>query len=457
MDYLPLYFDLRQRRCLVVGGGEIAYRKIDLLLRAKANITLVAPRIIDKLRAALSDERHHIVEREIESQDFDGISLVISATDIKSVNRWVAEQAKSRTIPVNVVDDLELTDVVFPAIIDRSPIIAAVSTGGASPVLTRKIRTLLESLIPQTFSNLAQFLGQERPELKKKYPNPDIRRRVTEKFLDSAGASHAEKREFEDAKRFLDSTTASQTGEVYVVGAGPGDPDLLTLKALQLLQKADIVLYDNLVPLAVLDRARRDAEKTYVGKQGGGKSTAQESINEKLVRLAQEGHRVCRLKGGDPFIFGRGGEEIESLIDAGIPFEVVPGISAANGCAAYAGIPLTHRDYSQSVRFVTGHPKNGQVDLEWREFAHQNQTIVFYMGLGGLKFICEKLIEHGRGTETPIAVIAKGTLPEQVVVTGTLSTILDLVEEGRLSRPTLIIVGEVVAFRDRWNKRRPIA
>ncbi|MFT5561299.1 MAG: uroporphyrin-III C-methyltransferase/precorrin-2 dehydrogenase/sirohydrochlorin ferrochelatase, partial [Litorivivens sp.] len=230
-----------------------------------------------------------------------------------------------------------------------------------------------------------------------------------------------------------------------------------TLKALQLLQKADIVLYDNLVPLAVLDRARRDAEKTYVGKQGGGKSTAQESINEKLVRLAQEGHRVCRLKGGDPFIFGRGGEEIESLIDAGIPFEVVPGISAANGCAAYAGIPLTHRDYSQSVRFVTGHPKNGQVDLEWREFAHQNQTIVFYMGLGGLKFICEKLIEHGRGTETPIAVIAKGTLPEQVVVTGTLSTILDLVEEGRLSRPTLIIVGEVVAFRDRWNKRRPIA
>ena len=457
MDYLPLYFDLSQRRCLVVGGGEIAYRKIDLLLRAKANVTLVAPRIIDKLRDALSDERHRIIAREIELQDFDGISLVISATDIKSVNRWVAEQAKSRTIPVNVVDDLELTDVVFPAIVDRSPIIAAVSTGGASPVLTRKIRTLLESLIPETFTNLAQFLGQERPALKQKYPNPDIRRRVTEKFLDSAGASHAEKREFEDAKRYLDSTTATQTGEVYVVGAGPGDPDLLTLKALQLLQKADIVLYDNLVPLAVLDRARRDAEKSYVGKRGGGDSTAQESINEKLVRLAQEGHRVCRLKGGDPFIFGRGGEEIESLIDAGIPFEVVPGISAANGCAAYAGIPLTHRDYSQSVRFVTGHPKNGQVDLEWREFAHQNQTIVFYMGLGGLKTICERLIEHGRGITTPIAVIAKGTLPEQVVVTGTLSTILELVEAAGLSRPTLIIVGEVVAFRDRWIKRQPIA
>ncbi|MFT5014020.1 MAG: uroporphyrin-III C-methyltransferase/precorrin-2 dehydrogenase/sirohydrochlorin ferrochelatase [Dinoroseobacter sp.] len=451
MDYLPLYFDLSKRRCLVVGGGEVAYRKVQLLLRAKATICLVAPNIIDKLADILNGKGHQCLLREFSEQDLDGISLVVSATNIKAVNRAVANIAKQRNIPVNVVDDLELTDVVFPAIIDRSPIIAAVSTGGASPVLTRKIRTLLESLIPESLSFLAQFLGRERPELKRKYPDPDFRRRVTENFLDSPGASYAEKQEFESAKRYLDDTSATQNGEVYIVGAGPGDPDLLTLKALQMLQKADIVLYDSLVSAAVLDRARRDAEKTYVGKQGGGDSTPQESINTKLVRLAKEGHRVCRLKGGDPFIFGRGGEEIEGLIDAGIPFTVVPGITAASGCAAYAGIPLTHRDYSQSVRFVTGHPKNGEVDLAWREFAHQNQTIVFYMGLGGLKTICEQLIAHGRSATTPIAVISKGTLPEQVVVTGSLESITEQIAEAGLNRPTLIIVGEVVAFRERWN------
>ena len=453
MDLLPLYFDLRQRRCLVVGGGEIAYRKVDLLLRAQANINLVAPKIIDKLRQRLSADQHQLIEREVQLVDFDQVDLVISATDIKAVNAWVSAEAKARHIPVNVVDDLELTDVVFPAIVDRSPIVAAVSTGGASPVLTRKIRTLLETLIPESWSSLAAFLGSERPELKQRYPDPDIRRRVTEKFLDSPGASHAEQREFEAAKRYLDAETATRTGEVYVVGAGPGDPDLLTLKALQLMQKADIVLYDNLVSPAILDRARRDAEKTYVGKQGGGEFTPQESINDKLVRLAQAGHRICRLKGGDPFVFGRGGEEIESLIDAKIPFQVVPGISAANGCAAYAGIPLTHRDYSQSVRFVTGHPKDGKVELNWQEFAHKNQTIVFYMGLGGLQSICDRLIENGRGAATPIAVIAKGTLPEQVVVTGTLETITEQVSSMGISRPTLIIVGEVVAFRDRWINR----
>ena len=451
MDYLPLFFDLKQRRCLVVGGGEIAYRKVDLLLRAGATITLVAPNIIDKLTDALTAEGHLCLRREFEDADLDGISLVISATNIKAVNRRVAEQAKEKNIPVNVVDDLQLTDVVFPAIVDRSPIIAAVSTGGASPVLTRKIRTLLESLIPESFSSLAQFLGRERPELKEKYPDADHRRRVTENFLDSPGASHAERREFAAAKQYLNESATAQTGEVYIVGAGPGDPDLLTLKALQMLQKADIVLYDNLVSDAVLDRARRDAEKSYVGKKGGGDSTSQESINAKLVRLAQEGHRVCRLKGGDPFIFGRGGEEIEDLIDAGIPFEVVPGITAASGCAAYAGIPLTHRDYSQSVRFVTGHPRDGEVELAWQEFAHKNQTIVFYMGLGGLKKICARLIEHGRSADTPVAVIAKGTMPDQAVVTGSLATIWELTESAGLSRPTLIIVGEVVAFRERWK------
>ena len=455
MDYLPLFFDLRPRLCLVVGGGEIAYRKVELLLSAQANIRLVAPSVSDALISSLSGDNHEVIHREVAEQDFGQVDLVISATDIKSVNAWVAAEAKARRIPVNVVDDLDLTNVVFPAIVDRSPLVAAVSTGGASPVLTRKIRNLLETLVPESMKYVAQFLGRERQALKQRIPDVEQRRRVTERFMESPGFSHAQQQDSDLARKLLDDMVKQADdpsltqGEVYVLGAGPGDPDLLTLKALQLMQQADVVLYDNLVSQGVLDRARRDATKIYVGKKGGGDSTAQETINDKLVRLAKEGHRVCRLKGGDPFVFGRGGEEIESLIDEHIPFQVVPGISAANGCAAYAGIPLTHRDYSQSVRFVTGHPKNGQVDLAWSEFAHKNQTIVFYMGLGGLATICQQLIQHGREVGTPIAVVASGTTPEQRVVVGDLGNIVELVEQAELKRPTLIIVGEVVAFRER--------
>lgn len=456
MDYLPLFVDLRSRLCLVVGGGEIARRKVELLLAAQGKIRLVAPEIDPELSGLLDSEAHELRARPVEAEDFDQIDLVISATDIREVNAWVSEQAKQRHIPVNVVDDLELTDVVFPAIVDRSPLVAAVSTGGASPVLTRKIRTLLETLVPESMKHVAQFLADRRSQLKVDIPDVERRRRVTEAFIESPGVSLAQKQKDDEADQIFnnlvkrsDEQRFSQ-GEVYIVGAGPGDPDLMTLKALQLMQQADVVLYDNLVSKEILDRARRDATKTYVGKKGGGEFTPQESINDKLVRLAHEGHRVCRLKGGDPFVFGRGGEEIESLIDAKIPFQVVPGISAANGCAAYAGIPLTHRDYSQSVRFVTGHPKNGEVDLAWQEFAHKNQTIVFYMGLGGLGKICSQLIKYGRAVDTPIAIVASGTLPQQQVVVGTLETIETLVAAAELKRPTLIIVGEVVAFRERF-------
>jgi uroporphyrin-III C-methyltransferase/precorrin-2 dehydrogenase/sirohydrochlorin ferrochelatase len=267
--------------------------------------------------------------------------------------------------------------------------------------------------------------------------------------MSSPGAELAMAGRFEAADAYLDNPgDVATAGEVYIVGAGPGDPDLLTLKALQLMQKADVILYDSLVSDAVLARVRRDAHKQSVGKRGGGESTGQETINDQLVRLAREGHRVLRLKGGDPFIFGRGGEEIEALARHGIPFQVVPGITAANGCAAYAGIPLTHRDYSQSVRFVTGHPRDGEVNLEWQEFAHKNQTIVFYMGLGGLEKICANLIAHGRAPETPVAIISRGTTPEQKVVVGTLDTIVSLVQTHEIKRPTLTIVGEVVKLYD---------
>ncbi len=448
MDYLPLHFNLKTRSCLLVGGGEIALRKADLLIQAGAHITVVALEVCEPLKILLASAPHKVQVKAYTASDVLGKVLVVSATNNASVNQQVADDANAIGIPVNVVDKPELCSVIFPAIVDRSPVVLSISTGGKSPVLTRMLRHLLESLVPAGIANLADYMGSRREALKSRFKNPDDRRRHTERFMASPGYQFAIDKAFDRADEYLDSATEVQkTGEVFLVGAGPGDADLLTLKALQFMQLADIVLYDNLVSAEVLARVRRDATKEYVGKIGGDQSTPQESINEKLVRLASAGHRVLRLKGGDPFIFGRGGEELESLVAAKIPFHLVPGITAASGCASYAGIPLTHRDYSQSVRFVTGHPKNGEVDLAWQEFAHKNQTIVFYMGLGGLEKICQELINHGRDAQTPMAVISNGTLPNAKIVVGTLSNMVELVRREQLRRPTLIIVGEVVALR----------
>jgi uroporphyrin-III C-methyltransferase/precorrin-2 dehydrogenase/sirohydrochlorin ferrochelatase len=455
MDFLPLYFNLQGKTCVVIGGGEIAFRKAELLVSAGARLIVIAPEICSDLRKLLKEggNQHQMLEQKFDSDTLKDAVLVVSATGNSSVNAEVASAAKKRSIPVNVVDNAELSSVIFPTIIDRSPIIIAASTGGKSPVLARKIREILEGIIPQGYSKLATFLGERRADLKRRIPDIETRRRVTEAFLDSPGEQQAMIGNDEVATRYLNEEIERDpeevcAGEVYLVGAGPGDPDLLTLKALQLMQKADLILYDNLVSDAVLARTRRDARREYVGKKGGGEFTPQETINEKLVRLAKAGHRVLRLKGGDPFIFGRGGEEIESLASQGISFTVVPGITAASGCAAYAGIPLTHRDYSQSVRFVTGHPKNGIVDLVWQEFVHKNQTIVFYMGLRGLASICTQMIDHGRDPSTPVAVISKGTTPDQKIVIGDLATISGIIAREAVPAPTLIIVGEIVALHD---------
>ncbi|MBV1878191.1 MAG: siroheme synthase CysG [Pseudomonadales bacterium] len=449
MDYLPLFFKLQTQHCLLVGGGQVAYRKAELLLAAGASLTVVAPDICEPLLALIAKHRSTKYLRRFQLQDLNKTSLVVCATDDEAVNANVASLAGERCLPVNVVDNAALSTVIFPAIIDRSPVIIAASTGGKSPVLTRKIREMLEALIPANYGNLATFLGDKRLQLKQRFPIANERRKIVEAFLTSPGKSFAEAGDYQAADEYLipESVAQLSAGEVYLVGAGPGDPDLLTLRALQLMQQADVVLYDNLVSDAVLSRVRRDSVKEYVGKIGRAEFTCQETINDKLVRLAKAGHRVLRLKGGDPFIFGRGGEELESLVAESIPFQVVPGITSASGCSAYAGIPLTHRDYSQSVRFVTGHPKQGQVDLAWREFAHKNQTIVFYMGLGGLKEICRQLIAHGRAPSTPIALVSKGTTPDQKTVVGDLETIVSIVEKEHIARPTLIIVGEVVALR----------
>lgn len=451
MDYLPLHFELRSRHCLIVGGGEIAFRKAELLHAAGARITIVAPRVCDAMTALVAEGPHECHLREYETADLDDKALVVSATDDIDVNARVSRDARARNLPVNVVDQPELCSVIFPAIVDRSPVVLSVSTGGKSPVLTRLIREMLEALIGEGYARLAEYLGERREALKERFTDTGARRRHTERFMESPGRELAMRGDFEAADEYLDARGVDATvGEVYLVGAGPGDPDLLTLKALQLMQRADVVLYDNLVSEGVLNRLRRDARKENVGKRGGGVSTRQAAINEQMVQLAREGHRVLRLKGGDPFIFARGGEEMEALIAHGIDFQVVPGITAASGCAAYAGIPLTHRDYSQSVRFVTGHPRDGKVHLEWEEIVHENQTIVFYMGLGGLENICENMIEYGRRPDTPVAIVCKGTMPDQQVLIGTLSTIAGIARDHEITRPTLTIVGEVVSlYRDR--------
>jgi len=447
MRYLPLHIDLKGRRVLVVGGGEIARRKVTLLLKADAKIFLVAPEIDETLRETLKD--HEVLSERYDPSHLVDVMLAVAAASDDAVNRQVSEDAQVRNILVNVVDAPDLCTVTFPAIIDRSPLVVSVGSAGGAPVLTRYVRELIEQALPERISRLAGFFAQTRDRLKEAIPDIDTRRRHTEDFLQSPGAEAVMSGDHKAAEQFLfDTSNTSKTGEVYLVGAGPGDPDLLTLRALQLMQKAEVVLYDNLVSPRVLDRVRRDADMEFVGKRSGYKSTSQEDINDLLVRLAKDGKRVLRLKGGDPFIFGRGGEEIQKLIEGDIPFQVVPGITAASGCATYAGIPLTHRELSQSVRFVTGHPKDGKVDLPWKEFVHPMETVVFYMGLGGLATICQQLIKAGRDAATPIAIVSKGTTPEQQVLKGTLESMPGLVARTQIQTPTLIIVGDVVNFSE---------
>jgi uroporphyrin-III C-methyltransferase/precorrin-2 dehydrogenase/sirohydrochlorin ferrochelatase len=441
VDFLPLHFNLRGAPVLLVGGGEIARRKAVLISEAGAVLVCVAPKLEFDLTALSAD--HAWREKTFEAADVMGMRLVVAATDDAVVNEAVSRAAQAQNLPVNVVDQPSLSTVIFPAIVNRSPVLLSVGTGGSSPVLTRYLREQLEALVPQSLVRVAAYLKSRRPRLKAVIPDIRTRRITTEAFFAGPGFSHAEAGEDDLADGYLFEPTQG-VGEVFLVGAGPGDPDLLTLKALQLLQRADVILYDNLVSAKVLDRARRDATFEYVGKQSGLNSTPQNSINARLVTLARQGLRVVRLKGGDPFIFGRGGEELAELIEAGIAFQVVPGITAASGCAAYAGIPLTHRDYAQSVRFVTGHPKNASVDLPWHEMVSPGQTLVFYMGLGGLSEICTQLIRHGKAVETPVAVISKGTTPESVSVMGDLETTPGLVARAQLPSPTLIIVGEVL-------------
>src|SRR3990167_502580 len=475
MDFLPLFHKLQDRLVLVVGGGEVALRKARLLadagarlrggapegraepqspaggggrfLRglppggvrgggggrrrlagvAGARLRVVAPEVRAELQSLAGDGGFFL--RGYQPEDLQGVALIIAATDDEPLNAEISRQAQALGIPVNVVDAPKLCSVIFPAIVDRSPLIVAITSGGDAPVLARLIRAKIETWIPATYGQLAGLAKRFRAQVKGLFPDVQQRRVFWEDVFQGQVAESVFAGKLQEGQRLLEEKIAGiaprTLGEVYLVGAGPGDPDLLTFRALRLMQQADVVLYDRLVAPAIIELCRRDAERIYVGK------------------------RVLRLKGGDPFIFGRGGEEIEELAAHGIPFQVVPGITAASGCAAYAGIPLTHRDHAQSVRFVTGHLKDGSSDLPWNELTASSQTLVFYMGLVGLPIICQQLIAHGRAADTPAALIQQGTTQNQRVFTGTLANLAELVAEHEVHAPTLVIVGAVVQLREK--------
>lgn len=459
MDFLPIFQDVRAKPCLVVGGGATAARKVGSLLRAGAAVTVIAPALVDELAQKAHAGQVHHMARRFEPNDIADNRLVIAATDDREVNRRIAEQANALQIPVNVVDDPDACTFLLPSIVDRSPVVIAISTGKASPVLARLLRTRLESIIPAGYGRLADLCARYRDRVKARFVEQRDRRRFWDRVLEGAVAERIFAGQFAEAEAVIErelsrDAHASDMGEVYLVGAGPGDPDLLTFRALRLMQQADVVVYDRLVAEPILEMTRRDARRIYVGKQRNHHAMRQEEINRLLADLAKEGHRVLRLKGGDPFIFGRGGEEIDTLAAEGVPFQVVPGITAAAGCASYTGIPLTHRDYAQSVTFVTGHLKDGSINLNWPALAQPSQTVVFYMGLAGLPIIVEQLIAHGVSSAMPVALIQQGTTHMQRVYSGTLETILAQVEADPPEPPTLIIVGEVVKLREKlsWFK-----
>ncbi len=445
MDYLPLFADLKSRPVLVVGGGEIAARKIELLRRAGAHVRVAARELGHELQALRDINAIEWIAQHFDAAQLDDVFLVIAATDDNALNAQVFDAANARHKLVNVVDDQPKCSFIFPSIVDRSPLVVAISSSGTAPVLARLLREKIEALLPANLGQMAEVAGQWRDKVKQRYHKMSDRRRFWERAFNGLFASQMAAGNVNEARRTLDrelENTSDNQGEITLVGAGPGDSGLLTLRGLQVMQLADVVLYDHLVSDEVLELVRRDADRICVGKRAGAHSVPQEETNQLLVTLAQQGKRVVRLKGGDPFIFGRGGEELQAAQAAGIPFQVVPGITAAAGATAYAGIPLTHRDYAQSVLFITGHCRADGDGIDWPSLARARQTLAIYMGTVKAAEIAAGLIEHGRAPSTPVAVIGRGTRQGQQVLTGTLAQLEALAAAA--PTPALLVIGEVV-------------
>ena len=459
MEQLPVFLNLRGWACLVVGAGPVGAGKAEVLAAAGGRVCIVADEAGERAAELAHDGLVELRLGRFEESDLEGRRLVVAATDDRNLNRRIVELAETRGILANSASDARSGHFSMPAIVDRSPVLAAVSTGGASPSLARYVRARLETLIPRSFGRLAELARAARPEVNARLPRISDRRAFWDRVFEGPIAEMAFAGRLDDARAALAAALAAEgadgaeatVGEVYLVGAGPGDPDLLTFRAMRLMQQADVVVHDRLVSPGVLALVRRDAERIYAGKRRDEHAIRQPDINRLLVRLAREGRRVLRLKGGDPFVFGRGGEEIETLADERIPFQVVPGVTAAAGCAAYAGIPLTHRDHAHACTFVTGNLKNGRAALDWPAVARPGQTIVVYMGLVGLREICEGLAEHGLDPATPAALVEQGTTERQRVIEGTLATLADRVDGAGVEPPTLVIVGDVVRLRGKLD------
>lgn len=461
MQALPIFYNIKNRHCVVIGGGDVAARKVTMLLKADAAVTLYSPVLCHELQDAVDAKKIKYVQASFEESQLAGSCLVIAATDDQAVNEAVSVAAKARNIPVNVVDAPDLCTFTMGSIIDRSPVVIAVSSEGNAPVLARYIRTKIETMLPASYGRIAAIAGEFREQVKAKFATTQARRRFWEDVLQGPMVERVLSGQEQAARKLLqnlinNADNTNKKGEVFLVGGGPGDSDLLTFRALRLMQQCDVCVYDKLVSHEVMELVRRDAELIYVGKARDQHTMPQEEINELLARLALQGKRVLRLKGGDPFIFGRGGEEIETLMQHGVPFQVVPGITAANGVSSYAGIPLTHRDYAQACLFITGHLKDGTLDLDWQAMARPNQTVVVYMGLVGLAQICEKLIEQGVSASMPVAVVQQGTTPRQRVVTATLADLAEKVAAADMKPPCLTIIGEVVKLREKLNWFEPM-
>lgn len=456
MKHFPIFLTLKERQCTVIGGGVVANRKIKTLLKSGAKVTLVSPQLCDELQKKVANNAITHIARNFEASDIDNSLLVIAATNDANVNIEIAQLAEQQGILVNVADNPDISSFIMPSVLDRSPVTVAVSTGGASPVLARRLRMKLETLIPSACGHLAAITEEYRSKVKAHFPHQLQRKQFWETTLAGTFSELVYAGQMDAARQLLDEVLAKEItkpaiGEVYLVGAGPGDPDLLTFKAVRLMQQADVMVYDRLVSQPILGMANKDAERYYVGKEKDNHAVPQDKINDLLVDLAKQGKRVLRLKGGDPFIFGRGGEEIETLAENKVPFQVVPGITAAAGCASYSGIPLTHRDHAQSVTFATGHLKDGSINLNWEQLVQPHHTIVFYMGLTGISVISEQLQAHGMSADMPAALIEQGTTRNQRVHIGTVGNLPQLVKDSGVRAPTLTIIGEVVQLQEKLS------
>lgn len=460
MKYLPINIKLHQQPVWVLGGGTVALRKIQPLLSAGADVYCVARRFHADIRTLTDDHSLSLIEHDLQDLTiFDRLPrprLVVSATDDPDINQRTHQYARDRHLLINTVDDQPLCDYITPAIVDRSPVVVAISTEGASPVLARMIKQKINYLLPNNLGQVANHARGLRDIIKHKITDFNNRRRFWERFFDwsHSGFSLFKKNYQSPDVHQLDHIieTVNQTsGRVSLVGAGPGDPDLLTIKALKVMQSADVVLHDHLISDDILALIRKDAELINVGKQAGKHLTKQQAINRLLVQHAGRGLHVCRLKGGDPFVFGRGGEEVETLKAHGIDFEIVPGITAAVGCAAYAGIPLTHRDHAQGLAFITAHCSDSKDTIDWQFYAKNEQTLAVYMGLIKAEDLVDQLIRHGKHPDVPVAMIENGTRHNQRTITGQLHQLTAMIDRHQVKSPALMVIGEVAAYAEQLD------